>query len=192
MSVQTDHKPLESILKKPLCKAPPRLQRLMLRLQPYDLDVHYVSGKYMYLADTLSRAYIQGESIAELEDELSRIVHSLVVNIPVSASKLSEIRQATAQDPTLRKVKDLIVTGWPKSRKSVPPEVQNLWNMRDELHVAEDVIFVGENSVGPRETSSADVAPCPRKSHGSREIQSPSSNCHVLARHVKGHRRRSL
>ena len=131
VSVQTDHKPLESILKKPLCKAPPRLQRLMLRLQPYDLDVHYVPGKYMYLADTLSRAYIQGESSAELEDELSRIVHSLVVNIPVSASKLSEIRQATEQDPTLRKVKDLIVTGWPKSRKSVPPEVQNLWNIRD-------------------------------------------------------------
>ena len=88
VSVQTDHKPLESILKKPLCKAPPRLQRLMLRLQPYDLDVHYVPGKYMYLADTLSRAYIQGESSAELEDELSRIAHSLVVNIPVSASKL--------------------------------------------------------------------------------------------------------
>ena len=149
VSVQTDRKPLESILKKPLCKAPPRLQRLMLRLQPYDLDVHYVPGKYMYLADTLSRAYIQGESSAELEDELSRIVHSLVVNIPVSASKLSEIRQATEQDPTLRKVKDLIVTGWPKSRKSVPPEVQNLWNIRDELHVAEDVIFVGEKVLIP-------------------------------------------
>ena len=34
VSVQSDHKPLESILKKPLCNAPPRLQRLMLRLQP--------------------------------------------------------------------------------------------------------------------------------------------------------------
>ena len=150
VSVQTDYKPLESILKKPLCKAPPRLQRLMLRLQPY-LDVHYVQGKYMYLADTLSRAYIyiQGESSAELEDELSRIVHSLVLNIPVSASKLSEIRQATEQDPTLRKVKDLIVTGWPKSRKSAPAEVQNLWNIRDELHVAEDIIFVGEKVLIP-------------------------------------------
>ena len=126
VSVQTDHKPLESILKKPLCKAPPRLQRLMLRLQPYDLDVHYVPGKYMYLADTLSRAYIQGEGNAEMEDELSRVVHSLVLNIPVSANKLSEIRQATEQDPTLMKVRSLIMRGWPKFRKSVPPEVQNL------------------------------------------------------------------
>ena len=149
VSVQTDHKPLESILKKPLRKAPPRLQRLMLRLQPYDLDVHYVPGKCMYLADTFSRAHIQGEGNAEMEDELSRVVHSLVRNIPVSANKLSEIRQATEQDPTLMKVRSLIMRGWPKFRKSVPPEVQNVWNIRDELHLAEGVIFVGEKVLIP-------------------------------------------
>ena len=33
--VHTDHKPLESILKRSLAKAPPRLQRLLLRLQKY-------------------------------------------------------------------------------------------------------------------------------------------------------------
>ena len=33
VSVQTDHKPLKRIMKKPLCKAPPILQRLMLLLQ---------------------------------------------------------------------------------------------------------------------------------------------------------------
>ena len=38
--VQTDHKPLESILKKLML----RLQRLMLTLQPYDLVVSYVPG----------------------------------------------------------------------------------------------------------------------------------------------------
>ena len=96
----------------------------------------------MYLADTLSRAYIHGESSAELEDELSRIVHSLVLSIPVSAIKLCELRQATKQDPTLIKVSDLGVT--PKYRKSVPSEVQNLWNIRDELYIEEAIIFVGE------------------------------------------------
>ena len=39
--------------------------------------------------------------------------------------------------------------GWPKFRKSVPPEVQNLWNIRDELHLAEGVIFVGEKVLIP-------------------------------------------
>ena len=37
--VQTDHKPLESIFRKELCVAPKRLQRMLLRLQKYDLDV---------------------------------------------------------------------------------------------------------------------------------------------------------
>ena len=46
--VESDHKPIESIMRKPLGKAPPRLQRLMLKLQPYDLRIKYVPGKYMY------------------------------------------------------------------------------------------------------------------------------------------------
>lgn len=57
--VQTDHKPLESIFKKSILSAPKRLQRMMLRLQRYDLDVSYKKGAHMYLADTLSRAYLQ-------------------------------------------------------------------------------------------------------------------------------------
>ena len=37
--VHTDHKPLESIVKKPLHRAPKRLQGMMIRLQKYDLDI---------------------------------------------------------------------------------------------------------------------------------------------------------
>ena len=51
--VHSDHQPLETIFKKPLSKAPRRLQRMMLQLQPFKFTVVY---KYMYLADTLSRA----------------------------------------------------------------------------------------------------------------------------------------
>ena len=108
-----------------------------------------VPGKYMYLADTLSSAYIQSERSAELENELSLIVHSSVLNITINASKLSEIRQATEQDPTLRTFKYLIVTGCPKSRKSVPNEVQNLRNIRHGLRVAGEIIFVGEKVLIP-------------------------------------------
>ena len=34
-------------------------------------------------------------------------------------------------------------------QESVPPEVQNLWNIKDEHHVAEDIIFVGEKVLIP-------------------------------------------
>ena len=59
--VQSDHKPLEVIFKRPLVTAPKCLQRMLLRLQRYSLDVTHTRGTEMYIADTLSRAYIAGE-----------------------------------------------------------------------------------------------------------------------------------
>ena len=55
--IQTDYKPLESIFRKSLLSAPKRLQRMLLRLQKFDLHVSYKKGSEMYLADTLSRAF---------------------------------------------------------------------------------------------------------------------------------------
>ena len=40
--VETDHKPLESIFRKPLNEVPPRLQRMLLKLTKYDLVLRYV------------------------------------------------------------------------------------------------------------------------------------------------------
>lgn len=39
ITVETDHKPLVNIFLKPLYKIPQRLQRMMLKIQPYDLNV---------------------------------------------------------------------------------------------------------------------------------------------------------
>lgn len=41
VTVQNDHKPLASILRKPLSQAPKRLQALMIRVHHY--DVHFYS-----------------------------------------------------------------------------------------------------------------------------------------------------
>ena len=50
-----DHKPLEMISKKPLLRAPPRLQRMLQKIQGYDFTIEYQQGKTMTLADILSR-----------------------------------------------------------------------------------------------------------------------------------------
>ena len=55
----TDHRPLQSIFNKTLHQAPARLQRFLLQLQKYDLQVTYKPGKYVYVADTPSRSYLQ-------------------------------------------------------------------------------------------------------------------------------------
>ena len=52
--VKTDHQPLEAIFKKDLGSAPKRLQRMLLRLQRYNLDVKYQKGSLMVMSDPLS------------------------------------------------------------------------------------------------------------------------------------------
>ena len=52
ITVHTDYQPLETIFKKPLSKAPRRLQRMMLKLQRYQFSVRYKKGKELYVADT--------------------------------------------------------------------------------------------------------------------------------------------
>ena len=42
--VETDHKPLQTIFRKSLNSAPPRLQRMLLKLTKYDLEVRYIPG----------------------------------------------------------------------------------------------------------------------------------------------------
>ena len=60
-TVETDHKTLVPIFQKSIHSAPKRLQRILLRLQRYNLNVTYLPGSQMYVADMLSRAYAQIE-----------------------------------------------------------------------------------------------------------------------------------
>ena len=55
--VESDHKPLETLYTRPINEITTRLQRMMMSLQRYDLDIQYKPGKEMYIVDTLSRAY---------------------------------------------------------------------------------------------------------------------------------------
>ena len=62
--VDSDHKPLETIMLKPLHAAPQRLQRILLRLQKYNIVLRYMKGCDMFLVDTLSRAYLPEVNIS--------------------------------------------------------------------------------------------------------------------------------
>ena len=105
-AVQTDHKPLESIFKKPLNKIAPRLQRMMLRLQRFgdSLNVYWIPGKQMVLADTLSRATNITEE-NDMEEEIEYVVHSMVKHLAVSEGRKQEFRVATDADAALAEVK---------------------------------------------------------------------------------------
>lgn len=116
--VETDHKPLETVFKKSLQKAPPRLQRMLMSPQPYDLWVSYKPGKELYIADTLSQAYLKEKPEQLLEDELQ--LHLLTAQLPITEEKLNTFRTQTAADEELHIVMDVVQAGWPAEIQHVP------------------------------------------------------------------------
>ncbi|KAK2713107.1 hypothetical protein QYM36_011715 [Artemia franciscana] len=61
-TVVSDHKPLQVVLNRPISKSSPRLQRMLLRIQPYDLIIAFRPDKEIPVADALvdvnPRSYI--------------------------------------------------------------------------------------------------------------------------------------
>ena len=75
-------------MKKPLYKAPKRLQGMILRLLHYDIDVHYKKGKEMYLSDMLSRSPV---TITE-RGEFNHI--NSLSELSISKERLDDLKKA--------------------------------------------------------------------------------------------------
>ena len=85
--VNTDHKPLETIVKKPLCKAHKRIQGMPLPLLQYDIVVKYTQSKWMHIADTLSRPYLaDGAASCEQFSQINAVEH-----LPIGQSTMRVI-----------------------------------------------------------------------------------------------------
>lgn len=147
--VESDHKPLESVMRKPLAAAPPRLQRMILQLQRYDISITHKPGKQIPVADTLSRKPIkcQDDSLSEGMDSQ---IHTVIRNAPVSDRKMSKIRAATAQDEQLSALKQVVLSGWPETNKQCPPAISEYWNHRGEISETDGILLKGEKIIVPR------------------------------------------
>ena len=149
VEVESDHKPLEAIMLKPLCHAPPRLQRMLLRLQKYDFKLKYKPGKEMLIADTLSRACIKDTTTDRMEEELSCAVNLVMNNSSVSDVWLQEIKETTTKDQSMQMIRNLIQFGWPEKQSQVPKEIQEYWNIRDQLSEVDGILLKGEKLIIP-------------------------------------------
>ncbi|KAA0714109.1 Retrovirus-related Pol polyprotein from transposon opus [Triplophysa tibetana] len=147
VQVESDHKPLESIFKKPLHQTPLRLQRMLLRLQRYNLKVMYKPGKEMHIADALSRAYLEEHNEDLLEEELE--VNCVTPQLPVSEKKLEEFRKTTAEDLEMQKLKDYILKGWPTEKSSVHKDIHKYWTFKEEISYASGLMFKASKLIIP-------------------------------------------
>lgn len=147
VTIETDHKPLEALYKKPLGSAPPRIQRMMLKLQKYSLNVVWKKGKDLVIADALSRAPIMSE---EAQNDIDEYQIHTVSYLPISDLRLNELKQATETDTTMQMVIKYACQGWPCQKGLVPNEVKPYWGVRDELYVSEGLVLRGDRVVVPR------------------------------------------
>jgi len=107
-TIQSDHKPLEAIFRKPISGTTPRLQRMLLQLLKFQLNIEYLPGKKIYLADTLSRSYLETPlTPAELNvnDDIEVTVHTIIHVAPISDRMMTVFRDATQQDHTLSQLR---------------------------------------------------------------------------------------
>lgn len=149
--VQSDHRPLEAIFRKSLHQTTPRLQRMLLRLLRYRLTVQYTPGKQMFVADTLSRAYLPFKASAdehELAEDIDVLVHSLLSDYPASINKMEQLREETAQDPELSQLMMCLRNGF-ETDGNVPHNIQHYKKVADELYELDGLLFLHGRLVVP-------------------------------------------
>lgn len=146
VNVNSDHKPLEVIFKKDLANISPRLQRMRLRLLNYNLVVSYKPGKYLYIADTLSRAFLSDRGLKS-DEEFNFAIHSVVKNLPMSEDRKLEFENAN--DLLLSTVVDFYLKSWPDNKRDIPDCVRQYFKIRDSLSFSNGLLLFNNKLVVP-------------------------------------------
>ncbi|GFX38206.1 retrovirus-related Pol polyprotein from transposon 412 [Trichonephila clavipes] len=95
VTVQTDHKPILGLSKKPYNTISPCLQCMLLRLNKYNIQLEYVRGKNIVIADALSRAQSTTDNFDEVLDQEATVRINLLTQ--ASPTKWEEITSLTSR-----------------------------------------------------------------------------------------------
>ena len=139
--VYSDLEPLSKIQLKNLSDAPPRLQGMLLAIQPYDAEVRYRPSKQMTNADYLSRVGPRAGDQIEVE--------KAVYMMQISSGQLDKVRSASAEDPMLCTLWEQVIYGWPAEPKLVPKVIRSFWSMSDYVSVEDGVLYFGSRMIVP-------------------------------------------
>jgi hypothetical protein len=134
--VESDHKPLVGLLDKPIASCSPRFKRMHLQLQRFDFKLIYKPGKELFIADTLSRApspSLFNDDVTKNCEEQVHAVLDLIIPHDLTRVKFAE---ATAADPTLRLLMEVLRRGWPDHKSQCPVSVKPFWPVRHQLSEA--------------------------------------------------------
>ena len=136
----TDHKPLE-VMFSPSSKPPARVERWVLRLQPYRYTVRHVSGSHN-IADCLSRL-TQEEAPTAMQRVSEDYIHFVASHAVPAALTAKQIREETSRDCELQAVMKWLPGGTPDG---CPKSYQSVSH---ELCVYDDMVLRGNRLVIP-------------------------------------------
>lgn len=97
------------IVKKELLKALKRLQRMLLRIQVYDVKIVHQRVEQMELADTLSRAHGSYEHVTAFEREVETV--NMTEYFPIPPARMDDIKTHTIIDKELQTVVKVVKSG---------------------------------------------------------------------------------
>ena len=152
-TVQSDRKPLKATANMPLACVPPRLQGMLRRLQRDNVKVVYMAEKQIPLPDTLSRIFVKTEpklprdaleDSARVHETLttSDLVEEIgifeILRTAVTNARIEKVRAAMQHDQSTQVLIRTILSGWPNERQRCPKQIQDFWNIRDELAIVDD------------------------------------------------------
>ena len=143
VTIETDHQPLITIMRKPLNQAPTRLQKMLMKLQRYDCTLVYKKGKDMHIADMLSRAYLKFEETCDEEE------YEIMSVCAVSEVRLKEIKEATLKDKTLQNLTRVVKNGWPVHTTELHKDVRQYMGSRDEIVIQEGILYKSDRIIIP-------------------------------------------
>ncbi|CAG2223901.1 unnamed protein product [Mytilus edulis] len=124
-------------------------------------------GVEMYMADTLSRAYINKESSgqdrrSETEKEVETV--NAIQFSPITAIRCKTLQSATAEDEELQILSKVIKKGWPINKDAVDIKIQKYFPFREELTIQNGLIFKSDRVVVPN-SARADLTEKAHSSH---------------------------
>ena len=92
---------------------------------------------------------IYQQCLGSEEQKFDYQVHMVINSLPVSDQKLLELKEATRNDPTLQKLAEIIIDGWPLNKESLPLELFPYFPFHDEITSAEGLLFKGDRVIIP-------------------------------------------
>ncbi|XP_028656990.1 uncharacterized protein K02A2.6-like [Erpetoichthys calabaricus] len=142
----TDHQPLVAIFSPHKCvptMAAARLQRWSLFLGGHDYQIEFRGTKQHANADGLSHLPCEFKGTQNLSDPAEIFHLTQLEPLPITSA---QIQKETSRDPTMAKLFDLIIKGWPSRSDADLPEYSN---RRDQLSVCQGCIMWGTRVIVP-------------------------------------------